>query len=131
MVINKSENEIVKGQKSNHKNPVVLNNNSLPTATIEISNDMLQRADSNHAQVKMMEPVKVKIIQMPSDVKVAEAYIKVTFKRGSSVKDVPPAESRLVFKKFKLRIFENQTYDTSAYASGAEVEADRKFRIKF
>lgn len=80
--------------------------------------------------VEMPESVIVKSIE-PTPGAIREQEIKVTFKRGSSTDSKVPFESKLTFKKFKLRIFENQLYDTSAYASGAEAEADRKIRFKF
>lgn len=61
---------------------------------------------------------------------VIEPETKVTFKRGIQLTDAEP-QSSIVLKKFKLRILENQLYDTSAYASGAEVPVERKLRIRF
>lgn len=109
-----------------------LNDTSLSTVAIPASENILRTADSNQTQtVKIIEPVRININELPLAAKDVEGEIKVTFKRGRVVRAELPLESKLSFRKFKLRIFENQTYDTSAYASGAKVEADRKFRIKF
>ena len=131
MDTNKPERQKDEFPKLAPKTAEVLNNVNQSIVVIGVSDNSLQRADSNQAQiVKVAEPLMVKARELPLVGKDTNSEIKVTFKRGNSVKVTLPEETKLAFRKFKLRIFENQTYDT-AYASGAEVKADRKFRIKF
>ena len=96
-----------------------------------VTDNIIQRVDSTQAGfLKIEEPVEVKN-ELPVVVKDVESEIKVIFKRGDPINTGLPPDSKLAFKRFKIRIFEIQTSDTSAYASGVEVEPEKKFRIKF
>ena len=122
-----------KNETSNFKpkNPKVLNIVNQSIVTIAVADNIIQRVDSTQVGlVKIEEPVKIKN-ELPLIVKDVESEIKVTFKRGNPISTGLPPNSKLAFKRFKNRIFETQTSDTSAYASGVEVEPEKKFRIKF
>ncbi len=131
IVKNKSEEQ--KSETLNPKPPIneVLNNINQSIVAIAVLDNIIQKADSNQEGiVKIEEPVIVKK-DPPLVVKDLESDIKVTFKRGNPISIGIPPDSKLAFKRFKIRIFETQTIDTSAYASGVEVEREKKFRIKF
>lgn len=105
--------------------------NNINQSIVAVADNIVQRADSTQlGLVKKEEPLTVKN-ELPLVVKDVQSEIKVTFKRGNPISTGLPPDSKLAFKRFKIRIFEIQTSDTSAYASGVEVEPEKKFRIKF
>jgi hypothetical protein len=129
IVKNKSEEQ--KSDTSIPKPPIkeVLNNINQSIVAIAVLDNIIQKIDSVQAgPVKMEDPVIVK--KEPPLVKDLESDIKVKFKRGNPVNIGIPPDNKVVFKRFKIRIFEVKTNDTPAYASGVEVEAEKKFRIK-
>lgn len=129
-VRNKLEEQ--KFEISNPKPPIkeVTNKINQPIVAIAILDNIIQNIDSVQAgPVKIEDPLIVK--KEPLLVKDLESDIKVTFKRGNPINTGIPPGNKVVFKRFKIKIIEVITNDTSAYASGVEVGAEKKFRIKF
>lgn len=128
-----NESEKYRGQSPDltPEAPGVFNDIKQSIIAITEPDNTLHSADLIQPQPVVIEPIKIKISELPLAVEDEETEIKVTFRRGKSVNAELPVESKLSFRKFRLKIFENQTYDTSAYASGVEAEPERKFRINF
>ncbi|HEY1063065.1 MAG TPA: hypothetical protein VGE44_15320 [Daejeonella sp.] len=131
IVSNKSEEQKTEISNIKPSKKEVINSINQSIVVFAVTDNIIQRVDSTQAGfLKIEEPVEVKN-ELPVVVKDVESEIKVIFKRGDPINTGLPPDSKLAFKRFKIRIFEIQTSDTSAYASGVEVEPEKKFRIKF